>query len=104
MARKRLDEFSPDSPYQTQTPVMQVTSVEPDVPLVNQSPLLSSSVVTDRRDVQVDPPKRYILRDGGMFTINGFRTRMTAGKVLDEANYNIASLRSQGAVLLDAES
>jgi len=103
MARKqRLDDPSSD-PYLTTPTSMQVGAPEPEVPLIDQSPLIGDATARERRDIHVTPPKRWTLIAGGVFTVHGFRTTMRAGKVLDEANFDIPFLTGQGAQLRAVE-
>lgn len=103
MARKQRHDDPNDSTYSTTPTVMQVSAPEPEVPLINQTPLVGDATARERRDVYVAPPKRYTLLAGGVFTNHGYRTTMRAGKVLDEANFDIPFLVGQGAQLRAVE-
>jgi hypothetical protein len=103
MARKRQHEDPSNDPYLTTPTAMQVSAPEPEVPLIDQSPLIGDATARDRRDIHVAPAKRWTLVTGGVFTNHGFRTTMRAGKVLDEANFDIPFLVGQGAQLRAVE-
>lgn len=52
-----------------------------------------------REPLVVKPPKSYRVMNGGHVMIKGCRTGLRAGKVINEANFDIASLKLQGIVL-----
>jgi len=47
-------------------------------------------------DEPVPPPEQYVVLVDKMATVNGFRTMMRRGKVVDRANYDVKSLAAQG--------
>lgn len=104
MARKQKDpNENPEAPnpYQSAVPQGGQEDVDHETPLVNQSPMLGSAVDHDGRPMaDVPPPPRYRVLRGQYVMIKGMgRMTLREGKVIDENNYDIASLRSQGVQL-----
>ena len=104
MARKLKphdDHATEFAPYDSSTPSpMQVSSpLGDEIPLVNPSPHIGDATERERLIAEVMSPPKFQLVQGGVFTVRGLRTMLKAGKVVDAGNYDLASLRAQGAVL-----
>jgi hypothetical protein len=105
MARKPR-EFS-DSPesadlYSSALPSV-VEIVEGDAPLVNQSPILASAVDRDNAArADIAPPPRFRVLDTQYVMSRGGRVLLRAGKIVDEHNFDLAALVSQGVRLAEA--
>lgn len=52
----------------------------------------------------VPPVKKYVVVKGGNVMVNGNRTRIAEGKIIDELNYDIAHIQRQGIRLQRAET
>lgn len=44
-------------------------------------------------------PKRYVVTQPGLFSINGHMTNLKAGKVVDDRHYNVTKLKLAGVQL-----
>jgi hypothetical protein len=44
----------------------------------------------------IPPVKRYVVVKGGSVLVNGMRTQIKEGKVVDSLNYDVAHLQRQG--------
>jgi hypothetical protein len=102
MARKtrRTDDveaevFEAPSPMVVETP-------DAGPALVDPSPYRGSAVEREpARDVPEVKIRSYRLEHSGRFMLRGNITQLSAGKIVDELNYDIASLLSQGAALIE---
>lgn len=107
MARKRIKTEVEEATNEMAESFATPTELgDEDVPLVNEAPVMPSAVTrepTAPKAAEVIAPmvRRYQLQYPGRFMVRGFCVTLKAGKVLDEQNYDIASLRSQGAALIE---
>lgn len=77
----------------------------PDVelpPVTNENQVVADARAKNPKPKaeQVGPKPRYFrVTRGGMILHNGYRTRMPAGKEIDDLNYDIRKLQQQGVQL-----
>lgn len=105
MARKHREQQderdqSGAEPYASALAFNQVDVVDTSADMVNQSPIMPSAAERDGHVVaEVPPPRVYKVLQSQYVMSKGGRTLLRAGKVLDEHNFNIDALESQGVQL-----
>lgn len=100
MARKPREEQQADQSFGEYSYTAQASAtemVDNSAELVNQAPM-GGSAVEERAALLADvpPPKQYRILQDVLVMNRGARTLLRAGKVIDEANYDLHQLASQG--------
>lgn len=106
MARKRIETEVEEAADMAESFATPAELGDDDVPLVNAAEVMPSAVTREPAppravEIVAPAPKRYQLQYPGRFMVRGFCVTLKAGKIVDEQNYDVASLRSQGAVLVE---
>jgi hypothetical protein len=87
-------------PYASAPAFNQMDVVDASVALVNQSPMMPSAADRDGCALaEVPPPRSYKVLQSQYVMSKGGRSILRAGKVVDELNFDIAALESQGVQL-----
>jgi len=100
MARKPREENQQDqtfAEYSYSATTSKTEMVDNSAELVDPAPM-GGSAVEERAALlaEVPPPKQYRVLQDVLVMNRGARTLLRAGKVIDEANYDLQSLASQG--------
>lgn len=101
--RKVVEDDVESSPYETSaaSPV-EVVPADDLPPMVDPTPSRGSAVAREATpEVEVEV-RRYRVMQTARFMVRGNLTLLRAGKVVDERQYDIDALLSQGAQLVEA--
>ena len=103
MARKPRDvsdeEQQNETPYQSAPAFSQTDVIDAGAELVNESPMRASAVARDGIAPDVPAPPRFMVQRDQYVMSKGGRTLLRAGKIVDEHNFDLTALRSQGVML-----